>query len=358
LWRFEIQKPLRYEQREGDPRNWDFYFGSPVVHGDTVLFGAADGAVYAIDAVRGTQRWKRTIGGPVRSTPAVFGDTVYVGSMKGTLHALRFDNGEPRWVFDTTGNPYFPTGEIQSSPAVADGLVFFGARDGFLYAVDAGTGEQRWQFSHQGSWVITSPAVSGGVVLAGSSDGQFVHAVDAETGTEKWRFDVGARVFSSPAVAGGLVYFGSWNGDLFGLDVRDGSRKAANMAESAIMSSPVLAHGALYVGSDDSCLYAFTGVPYDPALEPKAIRLKPQQLDSLTGTYREADGSTYRVTVVGDHLSLDTGMQKLEMYPASETEFFFHEFDLQVRFVRGDSGTVTRIDFVTGETITPAARLP
>jgi outer membrane protein assembly factor BamB len=358
LWTFEIGPPLSYEQRPGEPRNWDFYLGSPVVHGGTVLFGGADGTVYALDAVRGTLRWKRAIGGPVRSTPAIGGDTVYVGSMEGELHALRLDTGEPRWVFDTEGNPYFPRGEVQSSPAVADGLVFFGARDGFLYAIDAATGAERWRSDHKGSWVITSPAVSGGLVFAGSSDGEFVHAVDASTGAERWRFDTGARVFSSPAVAGGLVYFGSWNGDLLGLDVRDGSRKAYNTAESAIMSSPVLADGVLYVGSDDSCLYAFTGVPYDPAKEPKPVRLEPARLEALTGSYREADGSIYAVTVVGDHLSLDTGMQQLEMFPVSANEFFFKELDLRVRFILDESGTVIRIEFVSGDTVTPALRLP
>jgi hypothetical protein len=283
---------------------------------------------------------------------------VYVGSMDGTLHALALATGEQRWVFDTEGNPYFPRGEVQSSPAVADGVVYVGARDGFLYAVDGKTGEQRWRADHRGSWVITSPAVHDGLVFAGSSDGEFVHAVDAQTGEERWRFDTGSRVFSSPAVAGGLVYFGTWNGDLIGLDVRDGSRKASNMAESAIMSSPVLADGVLYVGSDDSCLYAFEGKAYDPAKEPRAIRLEPEKLQQLTGTYREEDGSTHTITAEGDHLVIDTGMQTLAIYPLSAAEFFMKEYELRVRFISDEDGAVTGLEFVSGETVTPAVRVP
>jgi outer membrane protein assembly factor BamB len=357
LWTVTIGDPVPYEQRPGEPRNWDFYISSPVVHDDTVLFGGADGNVYAVDAARGTVRWKYQIGGPVRSTPAVAGDAVYVGSMDGTLHALDLASGEQRWVFNTEGNPYFPRGEVQSSPAVADGVVYVGARDGFLYAVDEKTGEQRWRADHQGSWVITSPAVGDGLVFAGSSDGEFVHAVDAKTGEERWRFDTGSRVFSSPAVAGGLVYFGTWNGDLIGLDVRDGARKAFNMAESAIMSSPALADGVLYVGSDDSCLYAFEGKAYDPAAEPRAIRLEPEALQQLTGTYREDDGSTYTITVDDDYLVIDTGMQTLAIYPSSPTEFFMKEYELRVRFISDDDGTVRGLEFVSGETVTPAARV-
>ena len=358
LWTVTVGEPVPYEQRPGEPRSWDFYLSSPVVHGGSVVFGGADGRVYSVDAESGMIRWKHGFGGAIRSTPAVAGDTVYVGSMDGTLHALDLASGEQRWVFDTEGNPYFPRGEVQSSPAVADGVVYVGARDGFLYAVDAATGEQRWRADHQGSWVITSPAVHDGLVFAGSSDGEFVHAVDAESGAERWRFETGSRVFSSPAVAGGLVYFGTWNGDLIGLDVRDGARKAMNMAESAIMSSPALADGVLYVGSDDSCLYAFAGTAYDPANEPRAIQLEPEKLQQLTGSYREEDGSTYTITVDDDHLVIDTGMQTLAIYPSSATDFFMKEYELRVRFIRDDDGAVTGLEFVSGDTVTPAARVP
>jgi len=194
-------------------------------------------------------------------------------------------------------------------------------------------------------------------VFAGSSDGEFVHAVDARTGEEKWRFDTGSRVFSSPAVAGGLVYFGTWSGDLIGLDVRDGSRKASNMAESAIMSSPVLADGVVYVGSDDSCLYAFTGKAYDPAKEPQVAQIAPEALGRLAGTYREDDGSTYTIAADVDHLVIDTGMQTLEIFPTSETEFFMKEYELRVRFIRDDDGAVRGLEFVSGDTVTPAARI-
>jgi outer membrane protein assembly factor BamB len=357
LWTVTVGDPVPYEQRPGEPRNWDFYRSSPTVHDGTVVFGGADGHVYAVDAARGSVRWKHDLEGAVRSTPAAARDTVYVGSMEGTLHALDLATGTQRWVFDTEGNPYFPRGEVQSSPAVADGVAYVGARDGFLYAVDAATGEQRWRADHEGSWVITSPAVRDGLVFAGSSDGEFVHAVDAKTGEERWRFVTGSRVFSSPAVAGGLVYLGTWNGDLIGLDVRDGARKASNMAESAIMSSPVVADGVLYVGSDDSCLYAFEGKAYDPAQEPRAVRLEPEILQQLTGTYREEDGSTYTVTVEDDHLVIDTGMQTLAIYPSSPTEFFMKEYELRVRFTSDDDGTVTGLEFVSGETVTPAARI-
>jgi outer membrane protein assembly factor BamB len=358
LWTLSTGEPEIYEQRPGEPRNWDFYASSPVIAGDTIVIGGADGVVYAVDVADGTPRWKRAIGGPIRSTPAISTGSVYAGTMRGVLVALSLDDGEPRWTFDTEGNRNFPRGEVQSSPTVAGDLVVFGARDGFLYALDATTGSEQWRSDHDGSWVITSPAIADGLVFAGSSDGQFVQAVELATGVERWRVETGARVFSSPAVAGGLVYFGTWDGDLLGLAADDGSRKAVAWAESAIMSSPVLAGGTLYVGSDDSHLYAFSGAPYDPATAPKAIALPAETLRQLAGSYRDAEGDTYVVSIESDHLRIEAGDQSLALYPSSETEFFFKDLVTTVRFVRRDDGSVSRLELVLGDTVTPAERVP
>jgi outer membrane protein assembly factor BamB len=55
-----------------------------------------------------------------------------------------------RWKFKTRGRVY-------SSPAVAGGVVFVGSTDGNLYAIDAATGAERWKFATQGR-VVSSPA--------------------------------------------------------------------------------------------------------------------------------------------------------------------------------------------------------
>src|SRR5581483_7262891 len=101
-------------------------------------------------------------------------------------------------------------GEIQSSPAVAYGTVFFGSRDGCLYAVAADTGKLRWRYSNDGNWVISSPAVAGGLVIAGNSDGEYIQALDAQTGKETWRRDTKINVFSSATVMGGTVAIADW----------------------------------------------------------------------------------------------------------------------------------------------------
>ena len=82
-----------------------------------------------------------------------------------------------------------------------------------------------------------TPAVSEGVVVAGSWDGR-VYAFDLATGAQKWvnrtagdtinlkAFGFDRRAIQgSPAIFGGQVFIGSRDGGLYGIDFRTGERQ-------------------------------------------------------------------------------------------------------------------------------------
>src|SRR5215470_13945538 len=94
-------------------------------------------------------------------------DGVYAGGGVPVLHGVQ-------WKF-RAGAP------ILSSPAVSGGLVYFGSNDHNVYALDAHSGALRWKFATKGR-VTASPAVAAGVVYVGSYDGKF-YALDAASGT-------------------------------------------------------------------------------------------------------------------------------------------------------------------------------
>jgi len=62
--------------------------------------------------------------------------------------------------------------------------------------------------------VDSSPAVAGGRVYVGSSDGK-LYVLDAATGTRQWEFDAGDAITASPAIAGGRVVVGAQDGRLY-----------------------------------------------------------------------------------------------------------------------------------------------
>jgi outer membrane protein assembly factor BamB len=84
--------------------------------------GAADRETIGEDA------WSIRAERRILSAPVVAGDTVYFGSADGHLYAVDALNGAPRWKWRAMSPG-------RSSPAVLDGVVFFADADGWVYAV-------------------------------------------------------------------------------------------------------------------------------------------------------------------------------------------------------------------------------
>jgi outer membrane protein assembly factor BamB len=62
--------------------------------------------------------------------------------------------------------------------------------------------------------VDSSPAIAGGRVYVGSSDGRF-YVLGLEKGTKLWEFEAGSPLTASPAIAEGYIVIGSNGGQLF-----------------------------------------------------------------------------------------------------------------------------------------------
>lgn len=149
------------------------------------------------------------------------------------------------------------------SPAVSDGLVFAGSPEG-LGAFDVETGATVWTSP---LWVESAPTVVDGVVYVGGSDdlGYSVSALAADTGETLWRFGTGWVVRSSPAVEKGIVFVGSNDGYLYALDGATGQPVwAQRLTEKFFsVSTPAVVEDTLYVvgGPTVDALDISTGHP-------------------------------------------------------------------------------------------------
>jgi outer membrane protein assembly factor BamB len=176
-----------------------------------------------------------------------------------------------KWKFQTNGR-------VVSSPAIAGGVVYIGSTDGRLYALDLQTGAKKWEF-RTGSRIASSPAVDGGAVFFESYDGNF-YALNKSDGSLKWKFAVpGERRFAAPGIHGALpkgdtmpdpfdfylsspavwnetVYFGSGDGNVYALDAANGVKRWSFRTGDVVHASPAIADGKLYIGSWDSWFYA------------------------------------------------------------------------------------------------------
>ena len=72
-------------------------------------------------------------------------------------------------------------------------------------------------------------------------------------------------------------------------------------------------------------------------------KVDPAVYDSLVGKYRYGNDAVLTVTREGNHLFAQlTGQPKSEMFPKSETEYFWKAMDAQVTFVKDAAGKVTK----------------
>ncbi len=189
---------------------------------------------------------------------------VYDGSAGAKLTAVK-------WKFHTGGM-------VIGSPTVAGGLLYAGSTDGNLYALDAELGTLKWKFDAK-SRVPSTPAITAGTVYFTAYDGN-LYALDAAKGTLKWKFKTeGERRFagkhlhgtqpvaetmpdpfdcylSSPVVWNGAVYFGSGDGNIYAVDAASGAMKWKVQTGDVVHASPAISGGTLYVGSWDSFFYA------------------------------------------------------------------------------------------------------
>ncbi|HUW61092.1 MAG TPA: PQQ-binding-like beta-propeller repeat protein [Candidatus Bathyarchaeia archaeon] len=133
--------------------------------------------------------------------PIVAGPVLYIGSPRNdAVMAFDAETGVEKWKF-------FTGGPVRFAPAVSDGLVYAGSDDGFLYCLDAVTGAEKWRFKAALSdrkvignkrmisvWPVRgAPVVADGVVYCAAGiwpfEGVSVYALEAKTGAVVWMND-------------------------------------------------------------------------------------------------------------------------------------------------------------------------
>jgi len=193
---------------------------APVAAGGLVFVGHHTGAVRALDAASGAERWKVYTGGAIYFPPAVMGGRVFVGSADGRVYAFEAGTGRPLWRFRVApADRFIPVfGRLTSTWPVAGGVV---VEKGVVYAaagiahydgtivcaLDAVTGKPKWLNADAGSLSTTDNGVSlqGCLSIRNGElrfDGGNVHAVARfELATGKCLNKPSNRVGSSRSAA-------------------------------------------------------------------------------------------------------------------------------------------------------------
>ena len=231
----------------------------------------------------GSLNWKYKTNGKIFSSPAVANGITYFGSEDGSLYALDVNTGTLHWKFETKG-------AISSSPCVYGHRIYFLSFDGQLYAVDANTGNEIWKFKTEGEnkvgafglwnmkpsdqymddlydFFLSSPVVAKvgntTVLCFGSSDGN-LYTLNIEDGSLLWKFKTNGIIHTSPAFDNNTFYIGSWDTFIYAIDAATGKEKWTFKTREqpvyhileGIQASPTIADSTLFIGARDGYFYA------------------------------------------------------------------------------------------------------
>ena len=134
------------------------------------------------------------------------------------VHALNARNGETVWTY-ATGNKIF------SAPFITSQLVVVTSCDGFISCTGQKTMAPSAGNINTDYPIVACPAVAGGNVYTGSSNGKF-YSIRLANGTLNWVADgLNGYIESRPAIDGTTrIYIGTWGAMFYAIDRRTGEK--------------------------------------------------------------------------------------------------------------------------------------
>lgn len=185
------------------------------------------GDLVALDATRGTQTWRVSLGAPARSGPTIVERRIFVTTIEDRVVALDTAGGRRLWDYQAANAVTALLGE--PAPAYANGIVVAGFASGELTALRADTGLVAWSDDLVATGVgpglldVDSirglPVINGNSVIAIGLGGMLV-ANDLYSGRRLWQLTVAG--LDTPWVAGDWIFLVTLDQAIAAARVADG----------------------------------------------------------------------------------------------------------------------------------------
>ncbi|HCP00999.1 MAG TPA: pyrrolo-quinoline quinone, partial [Rhodospirillaceae bacterium] len=257
LWRTSVSGPMR---------------SAPTAFDRKVYAITKDNQLFAIDAERGVVDWTHTgieegAGLIGSASAAVDGDVVIVPYSSGEIFALRAENGRQLWSDNLAAirrvDAVSALADIRGRPVADRGRVYAISHSGRMVAIDQVSGRRVWETEVGG---VNQPWIAGNFLFVVSTEGDVV-ALVAENGLVRWVTSLGR--YEDPEDREGLI---NWSGPVLASDrlIVAGSHGVAvalspytgdilgeiNMPGD-VSVPPILANETLYFQTDGARLIAY-----------------------------------------------------------------------------------------------------
>ena len=244
-------KSVRWKRSYGDIE------ASVLLYEGLLYAGTLRGTLECVEPSTGNSVWSFALPNNValkgiRSAPAGSDSAVVFGADDGALYALRARDGRLLWRVQSDA-------PVQSPVAIDGGRVYSGNLRGTVRCVDLQSGAVRWE-QRTGAPVYAGAVISGGAAFLGTIDGT-VCAFDAEDGTLRWKSAVGGPVNATPVVSGEYLYLGTLKKELLALRTSSGECVWKTALGGRVKTAPAVAYDRLFVATDDRSMLAFREGP-------------------------------------------------------------------------------------------------
>jgi outer membrane protein assembly factor BamB len=271
-----VDQGLRAFRSEDGAMLWRFEAlgrvdSTPLLDGESAVFGASDGAVYSVDSETGRLRWRTVVGAEVVHAPVRAGRWILVVTGADAVAALDANTGARGWTYRRSS-----PGGISSSGhaglAFVEGRLFTGFSDGMAVCLDPSDGSVIWEQDtaaefeaaegqsegHQAIDIDTTPVVIGDTVFV-ASQAVGLLALDKVGGARRW---TAANITGVTALGtdGRALFASSTEAGFVRVDPFDGRVLWSRDLDSrAVVNIQSLSRGRLMVGSADRGLWIVRG---------------------------------------------------------------------------------------------------
>lgn len=248
---------------------------SPLIHQDVVYIGSSDHRFRAIDVNTGRVLWQREgVKGAVTSKPVVKDSTLIFGAWDGHLYAINLATKEWKWKWNS-GNTLINFSPAACIPVVSGHLVFIAAPDRFLTAIDIRTGKTVWRskegvresigISEDGRWIFAKTM----------QDTIIAKPTSLLDSNGSWKLHAGFGYEHVPSMLiekEGQVFFGTKNGVVYAIDPAKRSVVWTHKIDNSMVNTVAVLCGRTLVAATMDGKVSLLTVSAPAAEEPKNER--------------------------------------------------------------------------------------
>lgn len=224
-----------------------------------VFFIDSNEILYAVNATTGERIWDLSNGMPEffsikgAGEPLVRGDVIYAGFADGMLRALDESTGDEIWSV-YLGGESGEFGDIDAPLVYENGHLYAVSHAGGIHCIEASTGAMLWKLDREN---VVGLANEGGFLFGASGTGR-VFAIRAGDGQVLWEERLAeARVPLGISFAGPFLAVSLARGPMIWMDVRSGEAVLEWAPSSGFQNAPIFDASHGYVMSNLGYLYGF-----------------------------------------------------------------------------------------------------